>query len=652
LLILLYRAEYSHQWGSKSYYTKIGVDQLGPSSSAELLQALLEDGQAAPVLSELILKRASGNPLFIEEFTRALVENGFIERIEGKYVLNRKASDIQIPDTIQALIAARIDRLEDRIKRTLRVASVIGREFAFRILEAITEVQEELKAHLWDLQAMEFIYEKSLFPEPEYIFKHALIQEVAYSSLLSSRRKALHRKVGEAMESIFSGRVAEYTSIVGEHFLRGEAWEQAFYYLDRAGDAAARMFAHAEARMHFTRALKALEHLEDTEDNRRRHLDTIIKQTRSSWLSDLPEQNLKRLTEAERLAEGLGGPDGTPGGDPLRLARVRYWMGRVYHSCGEMREAIEHYHQVLPVAQESGDPELLAIPSSAIGQTLGVQGHLGKARELLSQAIPLFEQTANWSEWINAMSFNGSAIAGMGKCTEGVTQVRQARARAKEINTLTGISVSSNCLAFAHFFGGELSQAIEAGQKAVKAAEQSGDRFYIYVGYGIWGWAAGRAGQLEAAVNCMRRSQEEARKLGGQVIMADVFTAARAEIALHMGRVEETLTLAEQAVSIAQKMGGIWGEGVARRLWGQALTALPSPCWDEAETQLAESLRVLEPGQNWLEMARTHVAWGTLCREGGNHDTARNHWEQAAARFRASGITQELEHVNKLISAL
>ena len=148
LLILLYRPEYTHPWGSKSYYTKVGLDQLGTESSSELVKAILEEGEAAPELTQLILNRAAGNPLFMEEFTHTLLENGSIERKDEKYVLSGKASDIQVPDTIQGIIAARMDRLEDNLKRTMQVASVIGRDFAFRILQTITGMREELKSYL------------------------------------------------------------------------------------------------------------------------------------------------------------------------------------------------------------------------------------------------------------------------------------------------------------------------------------------------------------------------------------------------------------------------------------------------------------------------------------------------------------------------
>lgn len=194
MLILLYRPEYTSQWDSKSYFNRISVVQLTLKSSAELVKAILEAGEVELELSELILNRTAGNPLFMEEMTHSLLENGSIEIKDNCYVLCRTSTDLHVPETVQGIIAARIDRLEESLKRIMQVAAVIGREFGFKLLQAITGMRENLKYQLLNLQDLELIYEKRPFPEPEYIFKHALVQEVAYNSLLSTRRKEIHQR--------------------------------------------------------------------------------------------------------------------------------------------------------------------------------------------------------------------------------------------------------------------------------------------------------------------------------------------------------------------------------------------------------------------------------------------------------------------------
>jgi predicted ATPase len=240
LLVLLYRPEFTHTWASKSYYSMIGVDQLSAQRSAELVQAILEGGEVAPEIAGLVLGKAGGNPLFVEELTHSLLENGSIQRKDHKFVLTRKPSEIEVPDTIQGIIAARMDRIEENLKRIMQVASVIGREFAYRILATITGMSEELKASLLNLQGLEFIYEKQLFPELEYIFKHALTQEVAYNSLLLKRRKEIHERIGRAIEGLYAQRLEEYYELLAYHYIRSDNKEKAVEYLDLANQKTAK----------------------------------------------------------------------------------------------------------------------------------------------------------------------------------------------------------------------------------------------------------------------------------------------------------------------------------------------------------------------------------------------------------------------------
>jgi class 3 adenylate cyclase len=256
LLILLYRPEYSHPWGNKSYYNRIGLNHLTPESSAELVQGILEGAELAPDLKELILSRTGGNPLFMEEFTGTLLENGSIQRKDNRYVLTRKASDIEVPDSVHGIIAARMDRLEDDLKLTMQVASVIGRDFAFPVLEIITGAKEELQTHLMNLQRLELIYEKNLFPELEYIFKHGLTREVAYNSLLLKRRKEIHKEIGNAIETIYRERLEEFYEMLAYHFYEGQEWQKALEYLVKAGDKLAAAYANREALDCYARSLE------------------------------------------------------------------------------------------------------------------------------------------------------------------------------------------------------------------------------------------------------------------------------------------------------------------------------------------------------------------------------------------------------------
>jgi predicted ATPase len=210
LLLVNYRPEYQHGWGSKTYYTQLRLDPLPPVSAEALLVALLGDEPGLGPLKQLLIVHTGGNPFFLEESVRALVEAGVLVGTPGAYRLVQALPTIQVPATVQAVLAARIDRLPTEAKHTLQTAAVIGTEVPFILLQAIADLPEEaLHRSLAQLQGAEFLYEMRLFPERDYTFKHALTHEVAYSSLLQERRRVLHGRIVEALETLSAGRLTE-----------------------------------------------------------------------------------------------------------------------------------------------------------------------------------------------------------------------------------------------------------------------------------------------------------------------------------------------------------------------------------------------------------------------------------------------------------
>ena len=207
LLLVNYRPEYEHTWGRKTYYLQLRIDPLPPESAATLLDALLGQDRALEPLKRRLIERTEGNPFFLEESVRTLVETHVLAGERGTYRMAKAPDTWQIPATAQAILAARIDRLPPEVKRLLQAASVIGKDVPFALLQAIAEVPEDgLRQTLGQLQAAEFLYETSLFPDLEYTFKHALTHEVAYGSMLQDRRRALHARIVEAIETLHAER--------------------------------------------------------------------------------------------------------------------------------------------------------------------------------------------------------------------------------------------------------------------------------------------------------------------------------------------------------------------------------------------------------------------------------------------------------------
>src|SRR3989441_413047 len=258
LLVVSYRPEYQHAWGSKTYYTQLRIDPFPPDGAEELLTALLGQDESLETLKRVLIERTQGNPFFLEETVQTLVETRMLVGDRGAYRITKAPEAWQIPATIQAILAARIDRLPPEDKPLLQAASVIGKEAPFTLLQAIADVPEEsLRRGLTNLQAAEFLYETSVFPDPEYTFKHALTHEVAYASVLHDRRRALHARIVEAIEAFYPDRLAEQVERLAHHAFRGEVWAKAVTYLRQAGAKALAHSAYREAVSWFEQALAA-----------------------------------------------------------------------------------------------------------------------------------------------------------------------------------------------------------------------------------------------------------------------------------------------------------------------------------------------------------------------------------------------------------
>jgi hypothetical protein len=387
LLILLYRPEYTHAWGSKSYYNRVGLDQLGMESSAELVQAILEGGEIAAELRELVLNRAAGNPLFMEELTHTLLENGSIQKQGRQYVLARASSEIEVPDTIQGIIAARMDRLEDNLKRTMQVASVIGRDFAFHILQTITGMKEELKVYLLNLQGLEFIYEKQLFPELEYIFKHALTQEVAYNSLLFKRRREIHENIGEAIEQIYPKRLEEFYEMLAYHYSKSDNCEKAYQYLKLSGQKSTRNYSTWEAFHFFKDALRVLKEKSETEENQREQLEILHLLLGVLAVLGYPDGSLELLQEGERLSKEIG--------DERGLIIFCSFMGGHYFTLkeGDPLLGIKYSEKSFQTAEKIRDIGLMAWTAWDLCVSYAVSGQWFKEVDVARKVVDLLEKT-------------------------------------------------------------------------------------------------------------------------------------------------------------------------------------------------------------------------------------------------------------------
>jgi class 3 adenylate cyclase/tetratricopeptide (TPR) repeat protein len=387
LLLVNYRPEYQHDWGNKTYYTQLRLDPLPSASADELLQALLGDDASLAPLTQLLIARTEGNPFFLEESVRTLVETGVLVGTPGAYRLTRPLEGLHVPATVQAVLAARLDRLSPEDKRLLQTAAVIGTDVSLALLQAIADVPEApLHRGLAYLQAAEFLYETRLFPEPEYTFKHALTHEVAYGSLLLERRRVLHARLVEALEALAPERVGEQVERLAHHALRGEVWDKAVTYCQQAGARAYDRAAFREALAAFEQALQALAHLPEDGDTGVRTVDLRLALGFALLALGEARRCLTLLGETEARAWALD--------DRARLVQVLDQMSIALRATGDLDGAIAAGQQALALADEHGDSVLQMQTALYLGQAYFAINDFGRTAALLQRNVEAVDRGA------------------------------------------------------------------------------------------------------------------------------------------------------------------------------------------------------------------------------------------------------------------
>jgi tetratricopeptide (TPR) repeat protein len=382
-------------------------------------------------------------------------------------------------------------------------------------------------------------------------------------------------------------------------------------------------------------------------------VDTIMKNVFIATFADPPEQTLAQLAEAEALVRAVPPLEGSERSARLSLARIHFWMGRTHANRNEKQQASQYFQQARAGAHEVEAEDLEAAASCMIGRVLAMQGYCGQARPLLTQSLPPLERAANWLEYVLTLGYLGDVLAACGQYSEGLLVVQRALALALEKGDLAAASFGHLHLALAYYFGGETQLALEESRAIVQRAEQAGDWVRAYIGYGLCAWAEDQLGQHEAALAAMAQQQALAHSLGEQrLVLADWFAATNAEIVLGTHRIEEALTLAKEAVAYARSVDGKYAEGLAHRVWGQALAALTPPRWDEVEGHMTTSLQAFEACEMLPEIARTHRTWGLLCRDRHDLTSAHAHLEKATTTFEVCGLTNERERTRRMITEL
>jgi tetratricopeptide (TPR) repeat protein len=638
LLLVNYRPEYQHGWGSKTYYTQLRLDPLPPANAEEFLQVLLGDDSSLAPLKQLLITRTEGNPFFLEESVRTLVENGVLVGEPRAYRLPQSLPTIQVPATVQGVLAARIDRLPPEEKRLLQTAAVIGTEVPFALLQAIAEVPEEvLHRGLAHLQAAEFLYETRLFPEREYTFKHALTHEVAYRGLLQERRHALHARIVVALEALAPDRLAEQVDRLAYHAQRGEVWDKAVPYCRQAGAKAFARAAFREAAAAFEQALVALGHLPESRDTREQDID--LRLDLRTMLASLGEHErlFAHLQHAETLAEALE--------DQRRLGQVSAYLGWYFRVRGDYDRSVASCQRALALADTLGDGALRVLPQYFLGGAYHALGDYRRAIDLLRRNLVFLEGELLYAYFGTGTLPSVSSRNGLVSCLAQLGEFAEGIARSDEGVRIAEAVAHPNSFIFAyHGVGqlylckGDVQQAILALEHSVALCQGANLRYLFLWSASDLGAVYTLAGRVTEALSLLEQAVQQATSIriqSGQSLRV----AFLSEATLLAGHLEEALSLARHALDLARTHKERGHEAWILRLLGEiAVQHYPQEV-ESAEAHYRQALALAdELGMRPL-VAHCYRSLGTLYVTTGQREQARAELSTAIALYRAMEMT-------------
>jgi tetratricopeptide (TPR) repeat protein len=673
LLVLTYRPGYAHSLGERTYYSRLALGHLPPEESAAMAERVLQVATLPKQLREVITGKAEGNPFYIEEVTKSLVEAGVLRKSNGSYSLERPAEQVRVPDTIQEVILSRIDRLERRAKEAIQLASVIGREFTVRLLNRISDVEAKLDDLLGDLKSLELIYEKTYFPELSYMFKHALTHDVAYSTLLLERRKALHCIVAAAIEELYADRLPEHYEALAHHYNEGQEWEKGLDYLVKAGDKAAAAYANQDALDYYARALEVCERLGESA------LETAVSVALSRGFVNFTIGELpSAIADFERMlaaARGLG--DRRLEG----MALAYHGMAEVYNH--DFEAAVEVLRSALAVGDEGFDDVRfsasvwLIFCFKAVGRIAEAEPHLRIVEELAAKVDDPFNQ-ATWGLW------DGILPNWAGRFDKALEHLKRWRSIAeKALPILVGHRWVE---ALARGGKGEYEKSLAILTDVVAVSARTGEVYYHARAVNTMGWIYCELQCHERAMEWNTRGVEDAAEanfldpecennarlnLGDNLLALGRLDEAEeqfqkvervvrnpkpadrwalwlysqhlfhsyGELWLVRGDHDKALSYADECIELAESTDRPKNVVKGRRLRGQALLAQGK--LSEADEELSTALEIAREIGNPPQLWKTHAAIGDLRQAQGKSDDARQAYGEALSVI--DGVAAGLE---------
>jgi len=625
LLVVSYRPEYMDEWRNRPNYRLLHLDPLASESLAELLQALVGPDPSLPTLKSFLVERASGNPFFVEEIVRVLVDTGVLEGARGSYRLARPFSSTEVPPTVQAVLAARIDALPAAEKRLLHQAAVIGHDARFTLLHAICGLTEDgLRALLDNLQAAEFLYATQLFPDLQYTFMHSLTHNVAYSGVLHERRRNIHARVVDAVEELYADRLGEQVERLAHHAVRAELQEKAVHYLRQAGAKQAARGALQEARTSFEQALDILKSVPESGATMeeafevRLELRTVLRQLGEVGLM------LKHLRQAEVLAEQLN--------DDVRRCRVCSFLTVVLSNLGQVDEAAVIGARSVEIAQHIGDLRLSIIAGSNLAEPYYLRGEYEQAVGVAAGSLAALP--SQWAHEYFGMAVPPSvfargwlvmSLADLGRFQEAIQYEAEAIRIAevtKHAHTIGWAQLTASKL---HLLKGDWAKARDLLEKWINMPGTLDVAILLPWAVTSLAWTLAQIGDASEALSRLREGEEHLKRqeVEGIFVHRGWSYHAVARGYLLLGRLDEARRLADRSIESSQRQPGFAAH--ALRLLGDVATHPDQFDAESGVTHYHQALALAQPRGMRPLAAHCHFGLGRLHRRTGNPGCARQH---------------------------
>ena len=652
LLLVNYRPEYRHEWGSKTYYTQLRLDPLGKESAGEMLATLLGDGTGLGPLKRLIIERTEGNPFFMEETVQVLLDEGALvrNRTDATVKLTKQLGELKIPPTVQGILAARIDRQPANEKELLQTLAVMGKEFRLALVKRVAgKPDDELQRMLTDLQLGEFIYEQPAFPDIEYTFKHALTQEVAYNSLLAERRKLLHERAGAALEAMFAEQLEDHLSELAHHYGRSDNVAKAVDYLRRSSEQAVERSAYSEAAADLKAAIALAGRLPEGPDRLR--IELALHATEGSVATVLhgigSQERERALARSCEISERLG--------DTASLLRGSILLSLLYIARGEPVRARETCSRHLELAEQSGVMEVLAPAHWIIGLSSLFSGDLNGVRRMSREWMERFGVVPQGAFPINLPAevpgHTALAVHLLGGISEAVQLGQESLERARILKQPFTLGMVLITVGWLYQVRREPQTVREIAEAAMAIGEEHGFPEWLEWGRWLHGWAPAELGEIERGVAEMEAGIAGFVHIGG--VPRQAFTASMLASGYgKLGRIDQEIAMLDDQRARIERTGERLDEAELYRVKGELLYARDGASSSEGESCLRKAIEVARRQESrWWEL-RAATSLARLLRDSGRRDEARAMLAYIYGWFTEGFDTSDLKNAKALLEEL